>query len=172
MTVAVDVVVRKVVDVASAVVVVVVAVVPSDDSVGVGRKTGFVRLADCVVSGAVVGAGGAWLEVLAWAVDELEADEAVEDGVGSMGADDVKNTASLVVVVVLGVAEFVVVVVVVVAAVGLDDEAAPSVELELAGSAADVVDTEVTRVVPACVEAEVRLLPPVDASEALVLCGG
>jgi hypothetical protein len=127
-TVAVDVVVRFVVVVAS-----------SEDSVGVGRKTGFVRLADCVVSGAVVSEGAAWLEVLAAAVDELEADEAVEDVVGSMGADDVTNTASLVVD-----AE-----VVVAAAAELDVDATLSVDVELAGRPTEVVvDNEVRSVVP------------------------
>lgn len=157
MTVAVDVVVRSVVDVD---VVVVVVVASDEESVGVGRKTGFVRLADCVVSGAVVDASGAWLEVLlAWAVDELEADEAVEDDAGWFGTVEVRNTASLV-----EEAELVV------AAVGIDVDAAPSVEAELADSPTELVDSDVARVVPVGNAVEVWLLPPVRAMEALVLC--
>lgn len=73
-------------------------------SSGVGRNTGFVRVDNCVLSGAELGSVAAWLEVLASDVVELEGCKAVEvaevgGAVASAGTVEVKNSASLVAVV-------------------------------------------------------------------------
>lgn len=138
-----------------------------EETEGVGRNTGFVKMVGCVLSGVVTGTVTAWLVMLVSEGDELEVGKAVEDvdvggTVTSAGAVEVKNSASLVAVV---------------AGDGVDVELEAAswvdttfvVEAKLVGNPAEDVVSKVMRVVPGFVVLEVRLLPPVNVGMALVV---